>query len=110
MKISLTLVCAEMEIGPHLWFSGHAGSPLSSCFSAGWIVKPLLSKAAIRFRLICSLVIDGVSLANTGLIIGLSSFVDIVVLLFSGFGVMPGAQARLQISPIRKVNQPFEIK
>jgi hypothetical protein len=39
-------------------------------------VKPLLSKAAIKFRLICSLVIVGVSLANTGLIFGLSGFVD----------------------------------
>ncbi len=72
-------------------------------------MKPLFSKAAIRFRLICSLVIDGVSLANTGLIIGLSSFVDIVILLFSGFGKMPGAQARFQISPIRKVDQSLYI-
>ena len=33
-------------------------------------------------------------------------FFDIVVLLFSDFGVMPGAQARFQISPIRQVDQP----
>jgi hypothetical protein len=79
-----------------IWCAGHTDPPLSSCFSAGWTVKPPLSKAVIRFRLISSRVILGVSLANTGLI----NFSVIIVLLFSGFGVMPGAQSRFQISPI----------
>ena len=57
-----------------------------------------------------SLDMFGVSFANTGLVLGFSDLVAIVFLLFSGFGVMPGAQARFQISPIRKVDQPFEIK
>jgi hypothetical protein len=60
-------------------------------------VKPLFSKAAIRFCFICSLFIVGVSLANTRLVAKLSDFVAIIVLLFSGFGVMPGAQFRLNL-------------
>ena len=38
---------------------------------------------------------------------GVAGLVGIVVLLFSGLGEMPGAQARFQISPTRQVDQPF---
>jgi hypothetical protein len=59
--------------------------------------------------LICSLVIDGVSLANTVLVARLFDFVVIFVFLFSDFGKMPGAQARFQISPIRWWISPSEL-
>ena len=86
----------------YLWFACHDPPPLSSCSTLDLIVKPLFVKAAIKFRLICSLVIDGVNLANTGLVARLCDFVIIVHLLFSNFSEMQGAQSRFQISPVRK--------
>jgi len=50
----------------NFWLSGHDASPSSGCLVLGWTVKPLLSKAAIKLRLICSLLIVGFSLVNTG--------------------------------------------
>ena len=72
-------------------------------------MKPLFSRAYIRFFTFCSLVIFGVSFANSGFVIGLPEFVAIVLLLFSDLSEVLGAQARYQISPIRQVDQPKEI-
>jgi len=70
---------------------------------------PLLLNTPIKFFTFCSLVISGVSFANSGFVFGMPDFVFIIFFLFSGFGEMPGAQARFQISPIRQVDQPIEI-
>ncbi len=53
---------------------------------------PLLLITSIIFFTMSSLDMFGVSFANTGLVLGFSDLVAIVFLLFSGFGVMPGAQ------------------
>jgi len=68
---------------------------------------PLLLNTPIKFFTFCSLVISGVSFANSGFVFGMPDFVFIIFFLFSGFGEMPGAQARFQISPIRQVDQLF---
>jgi hypothetical protein len=67
---------------------------------------PLLLNTSIKLFTMSSLDMFGFSFENAGLVLGLSDLVAIVFLLFSGFGVMPGAQARFQISPIREVDQP----
>ena len=61
---------------------------------------------SIKILTFCSLVMLGVSFTNAAFGLDLPGFVAIILLLFSDFGEVPGAQARFQISPIRQVDQP----
>ena len=70
-------------------------------------MRPHLLSASIKILTFCSLVMLGVSFTNAAFGLDLSGFVAIILLLFSDFGEMPGAQARFQISPIRQVDQLF---
>ena len=55
-------------------------------------MTPLFPIASTKLCTFCSLVIFGVSFANSGFEFGMLGFVVIMFLLFSGFGGMPGAQ------------------